>query len=161
MTLDLGSAAEIVASVAICQAAGAIGAAITDTGSSAWYQALEKPWWRPPGWVFGPTWFALYTLLGIAAWMVFRAPGSGSRRRRALGLFAVQLVLNAVWTPLFFGAHRIVAATSLSFAILVLAIATAIAFRRIVRVAGLLLVPYVAWLVYAFSLNAVIAWANA
>lgn len=161
MSLDLGSAAEIVAAVAICQAAGAIGAATTETGSGAWYQALDKPWWQPPGWVFAPVWFALYTLMGIAAWMVFRARGFGSRRRRALGLFAAQLVLNALWTPLFFGAHRIVAAAFLLFAILVLAIATTIAFRRIVRVAGLLLVPYVVWLVYAFALNAAIAWANA
>ncbi len=72
----------------------------------AWYAALVKPAWNPPGWVFGPVWTTLYLLMGTAAWLVWRRGGWGAQRR-PLGWFAAQLALNALWTPLFFGFQRL------------------------------------------------------
>ena len=89
----------LVALVLACHAAGALGALVTD---AAWYRELARPSWAPPGWVFGPVWLTLYTMMGVAAWRVWRTP-SGPARSRALGWFAAQLALNAAWTPVFFG----------------------------------------------------------
>ena len=108
-----------------------------------WYAALQKPSWNPPGWIFGPVWTALYTMMALAAWLVWRQ-GGWDKQRKPLLLFLVQLALNALWTPLFFGWHR----PGLAFAEIVLlwlAIAATIAlFRTVSRTAMLLLVPYLA-----------------
>src|SRR6187455_3253523 len=106
-----------------------------------WYATLKKPSWNPPGWIFGPVWTVLYTMMAVAAWLVWQRGGFVAQRR-SLGLFLVQLALNAAWTPLFFGLHR----PGLAFAEIVclwLAIAaTLVAFRPVSRVAAWLLVPY-------------------
>ena len=120
-----------------------------------WYAELNKPAWNPPGWIFGPVWSALYLSMAVAAWLVWRE-GGWRRQRRALGLFLVQWALNFLWTPLFFGLHR----TGLAFAeilLLWLAIAaTTVAFWRIRKAAGALLVPYLAWVSFAAVLNGVL-----
>ena len=120
-----------------------------------WYAELNKPAWNPPGWIFGPVWSALYLSMAVAAWLVWRE-GGWHRQRRALGLFLAQWALNFLWTPLFFGLHR----TGLAFAeilLLWLAIAaTAVAFWRIRKTAGALLVPYLAWVSFAAVLNGVL-----
>lgn len=142
------------AAVLACEAVGLAGAAVTDPGS-AWYRALEKPPFQPPAWVFGPAWTLLYALMGVAAWRVLRrreAPGA----RRALGLFAAQLALNAAWSPVFFGAHAIGAALAILVALDVLVAATVVAFRRVDRTAAVLLLPYLAWVLFATTLNAAI-----
>lgn len=118
-----------------------------------WYAALDKPPWTPPAWLFGPVWTALYLGMGIAAWGVWQA-GSGAARRRALVVFGIQLGLNALWTPAFFGLHR----PGLGLVVIVLllfAIATTILlFARIRRWTAALLVPYLAWVGFATALNA-------
>ncbi len=120
-----------------------------------WYAELNKPAWNPPGWIFGPVWSALYLSMAVAAWLVWRE-GGWSQQRRVLGLFLVQWTLNFLWTPLFFGLHR----TGLAFAeilLLWLAIAaTTVAFWRIRKAAGVLLVPYLAWVSFAAVLNGVL-----
>ena len=143
----IGLAAWLLASYV---AAGIGGAA--SVGAGSFYTQLVRPDWAPPASVFGPVWTVLYTLMGIAAWLVWRVGGFRAART-ALGLFLVQLALNALWSWLFFGWHL----GALAFAdILVLwasIVATAIAFWRISRPAGALLVPYLLWVGFAAVLN--------
>jgi len=117
-----------------------------------WYAGLEKPSWNPPGWLFGPVWMALYSLMGVAVWTVWRRGGFLANRTPLL-LFLGQLVLNALWTPFFFGFHNpglaLIDILLLWFAI----IATLLAFSRVHRLAGALLVPYLAWVSFASLLN--------
>jgi benzodiazapine receptor len=130
-------------------AAGAVGAAETDDAPS-FYARLSRPPWAPPAWVFGPVWSTLFVLMGVAAWLVWRSPGS---RRTALGLFAVQLVANALWSWLFFAWHRGALAMAEILVLLALIAATGVAFWRIRRVAGLLLLPYLLWVGFASVLT--------
>lgn len=117
-----------------------------------WYATLKKPAWNPPGWIFGPVWSALYTMMAVAAWRVWQLGGWAGQRRPLL-LFLAQLALNALWTPLFFGWHR----AGLAFAEIVLLwlaiAATLIRFSRVSRSAAWLLVPYLAWVSFAAVLN--------
>jgi tryptophan-rich sensory protein len=130
-------------------ATGAVGAAASvDAGS--FYAQLSKPSWAPPAWVFGPVWSALYLLMAVSAWLVWRSPGS---RAVALGLFAAQLAANALWSWLFFAWHRGALAAVEVLVLLALIVATAVAFRRISRLAALLLVPYLVWVGFASVLT--------
>ena len=117
-----------------------------------WYASLKKPSWNPPGWVFGPVWTALYVMMGVAAWLVWKH-GSFTAQRRRLTLFLIQLALNAAWTPLFFGLHQ----PGLAFAEIVLLwvaiLLTIRAFWPVNRVAAGLLAPYLAWVTFASALN--------
>jgi translocator protein len=134
----------------LCQAVGAAGSLVTETG--AWYQSLDRPPWNPPSWVFAPVWIALYAVMAAAAWLIWREP-PGRRRRLALGLFLVQLAANGLWSPLFFGL-RSPGLALLDMAVLLAAlVATIVAFARVQRAAAWLLAPYLAWVLYAASLN--------
>ncbi len=117
-----------------------------------WYASLQKPSWNPPGWIFGPVWTTLYTMMAVAAWMVWRRGGWGKQRKPLL-IFVVQLALNALWTPLFFGLHQ----PGLAFTEIVLLwlaiVATIMVFGPVSRTAMLLLVPYLAWVSFAAALN--------
>ncbi len=118
----------------------------------AWFAALAKPTWNPPNAVFGPVWTVLYTMMGTAAWLVWRRDGfrGGSP---ALVLFLSQLVLNAAWSFLFFGAHRIGYALLDIIALLVLILMLVRRFGQVDRRAGWLMVPYAAWVAFATALN--------
>lgn len=126
-------------------------AAATGTISQpdAWFNALAKPSFMPPTWLFAPVWSVLYFLMAVAAWRVYRIEGV----RTAIVLWVVQLVVNAAWTPLFFGLHRIGCALADIAVLVVLIIATTIAFFRRDRLAGALLVPYLAWVCFATALT--------
>lgn len=117
-----------------------------------WYAGLVKPSWNPPGWLFGPVWTLLYAMMAIAAWQVWREGGWGAQRR-ALGLYLFQWVLNALWTPLFFGLHRPGLAFVEILALNVAVLGTLAAFWRVRRLAGVLLVPYALWVAFAAVLN--------
>lgn len=126
-------------------------------GPDDWFQALKKPTWNPPGWVFGPAWTVLYTLMGISVWLLRREANlSGTGKTSAMRLFWIQLVLNLAWTPIFFGLHQ----PGLAFIEICLlwlaALWTALAFGKISSTAGYLLVPYLAWLSFALVLNGTI-----
>ncbi|WP_089158343.1 TspO/MBR family protein [Micromonospora sp. NBS 11-29] len=129
-------------------AAAAIGG-LGVRGTSAEYRSLEQPAWAPPSWLFGPVWTLLYALIAVAGWLVWRRVGFGP----AIWAWVAQLVLNAAWTPLFFGAGRY----GLAFAeivVLWLAIGVTVAlFRRVSRPATLLMLPYWAWVTFAAALN--------
>jgi benzodiazapine receptor len=116
------------------------------------YLQLQKPSWTPPGYLFGPVWSVLYLSMGVAAWLVWRRAGF-SGARLALTLFVVQLVLNGTWSWIFFGMHK----PGLAFAeILVLwgmILATTLTFWRVNSTAGILFLPYLAWVSFAAILN--------
>jgi tryptophan-rich sensory protein len=137
----------------------AIGLLAQSGYANPWFNALAKPFFMPPGWVFGVAWNILYALLGIALALVLAEPPS-PRRRLALALFFVQLALNYAWPAIFFALHDIALAKWTIFAMAVLAAASAGQFLRIRRSAGLLMIPYLAWLVFAATLNATIGALN-
>jgi tryptophan-rich sensory protein len=130
-------------------AAGAMGAAAS-VDAASFYAQLSKPPWAPPAWVFGPVWSALYALMGVAAWLVWRSPGS---KGAALGLFGAQLAANALWSWLFFAWHRGALAAVEVVVLLALIVATIAAFRRTSSLAALLLVPYLLWVSFAAVLR--------
>lgn len=121
-----------------------------------WYAELSKPSWTPPGWLFGPVWSLLYLLMGISLWLAWQAPASTSERRRALLVFAAQWLLNAAWTPVFFGLQ----APGLAFALIcllwLLLVWNLFLFHGLRPLAAALLVPYWMWISFALLLNGVI-----
>lgn len=145
---------QIAVSVIIAQLAGIIGAFATQSSVGSWYTTLVKPWFTPPNWLFGPAWITLYTLMGIAAWLVWRKGGfSDEGVRVALIAYGVQLLINAAWSPAFFGARSPIAGL-LIIAVLWVAIAVTIyLFSRHSKVAAWLMAPYLAWVTYASALN--------
>lgn len=116
----------------------------------AWYAALRKPRWNPPNAVFAPVWSVLYTMMAVAAWLVWRAVGPGLE----LALFAAQLGLNAAWSWLFFGRHRAGLALADILVLWLAVAATLVAFRQARPLAAWLLLPYLAWVSFAAALNA-------
>lgn len=118
----------------------------------AWYAALAKPAWHPPAWVFAPVWTALYASMGVAAWMVWRQ-GGFAVQRVPLTFFLAQLLLNALWSPLFFGWHKIGLALAEIVLLWCCVLATVTAFWKARRAAGALLLPYLAWVSFAVLLN--------
>jgi tryptophan-rich sensory protein len=144
--------------VALSFVPAAIGAPFPAPG---WYRQLRKPAWSPPSWVFGPVWTLLYALMGVAAWLVAGGGGSSAGRGRAgrgpaLAAFGVQLALNAAWTPIFFGLRRPGLALAEILATLGAVAVTVALFLRERTLAGLLLLPYLAWTSFATLLNAAI-----
>jgi translocator protein len=117
-----------------------------------WYRQLEKPAWTPPGWLFGPVWTALYALMGVAAWLVWRRGGFAAAGP-ALSLFFLQLALNAAWTPAFFGLRRPDLGLLVIVALWLAVVATTVAFWRHRPLAGALLLPYLGWISFAAALN--------
>lgn len=150
--------AGFVVSLLLCYGVAAVGA-VASISARDFYQQLERPVWSPPGSVFGPVWSLLYTLMAVAAWLVWRAGGLYGARR-ALGLFLLQLAWNALWSWLFF-AWRL---GGLAMADIVLLwatlLATIVAFHRWSRPAAWLLAPYLAWVSFAAALNFAVWQAN-
>ena len=132
-------------------AAAAVGAVATSSAGS-FYQQLNRPDWAPPSSIFGPVWTALYVLMGIAAWLVWRERGF-SGARAALSLFLAQLVLNGLWSWLFFAWQRGAWALGEMLLLWVMILATLVAFWRIRPLAGMLLMPYLAWVSFASALT--------
>lgn len=133
-------------------AAAAAGAAAS-VEAGAFYRQLARPDWAPPGWVFAPVWTALYALIGVAAWLVWRAHGFRGARM-ALALFVVQLLANALWTWLFFAWRQGGLAFAEILLLWCLVAATIVAFLRLrARAAALLLLPYLAWVTFASALT--------
>ena len=145
--------------VVVCFSASAVGSFLAFDSVGTWYREIEKPFWTPPSWVFGPVWTALYLMMALAAWRIWRRYGLRNARI-SLGMFALQLIFNALWTPLFFGLHS----PSLAFIdiiiLWVLIIATTILFSKRDRIATILMIPYLLWTSFALALNGAIAWMN-
>ena len=135
---------------------GAADGALTAPAIRGWYLSLLRPPGTPPNWVFGPVWTTLYTMIAVAAWLVWRQPG----HRRALLLWGWQLLANALWTPIFFSLHRIGLALIEVLGLVLLGCLTTAAFVRLSRPAALLMLPYLLWTCYATWLNAGFWWLN-
>lgn len=138
--------------------AGAVGGSITAANIPGWYAGLSPPPGTPPNAIFAPVWTTLYVLMGIAAWLVWRSPALG--QRAALRLWGWQLLLNAAWTPAFFGLHSPRVGLAVLAVLLVLLGLTIRAFHRLRPLAAWLMLPYLLWTCYATYLNAGFAWLN-
>ncbi len=144
--------AGLVFSLVVCLGAGGLGAIATTPEIDGWYKTITKPSWNPPDYVFGPVWTTLFVMMAIAAWLVWRQMGFKAATL-PLSLFGVQLVLNVSWSWIFFGLHQ-PGWAFVEIVILWLAIvATTVVFFRSIRVAGVLMVPYLAWVSFASVLN--------
>ncbi len=147
-------------SILIAQAAGIIGSFFTANSVQTWYLAIARPTWNPPSWVFGPVWITLYTLMGIAAYLIWKKRKS-KEARKALTVYGVQLGLNSLWSILFFGLQNPEAAFAEILILLGMIVATVVLFWRIDKRAGILLLPYLAWVSFASYLNFTIWQLNA
>lgn len=132
-------------------ATAAIGA-VASANAGAFYAQLTRPSWAPPGWLFGPVWSALYALMGVSAWLVWRARGLVGARI-ALILFITQLAANALWSWLFFLWHQGGLAFAEVLILWCLIVATVVSFWRISALATALLMPYLAWVTFASALT--------
>jgi tryptophan-rich sensory protein len=152
----------LLASIALATGIGLLGSLATMSHVEGWYADADTAPWSPPDIVFGPVWTALYLMMAVAAWLVWRRRQDGEVRP-ALVAYIVQLALNAAWTPVFFALYPVlgVPALWLAFGIIVVLIAavifTILRFWPISRLASVLLVPYLAWLIFASSLNVWVA----
>ena len=135
--------------IAVCFAAAAAGARFSP---GEWYENLNRPSWAPPNWLFGPVWTALYLCMALAAWLVTTQEGF-ENAKLPLAVFLLQLCLNALWSWLFFGLHRMDFALADILLLDAAIAATIMLFWRIVPLAGYLLVPYLAWVLFATALN--------
>ena len=145
----------IITVIAIELAGGLSGWLSNSGDGKAWFDALEKPVFLPPGAAFGIVWPILYALLGVALAMILAEPPS-PRKRTALALFFLQLALNFAWSPIFFAGHDIRLAKYVIFIMAVVAGGAAGQFYRLRKPAGLLMIPYLAWLIFAATLNSTI-----
>jgi tryptophan-rich sensory protein len=161
----VASALVLVAFLAIAAAVAVLGSLATTAQVDGWYADAQKAPWTPPNALFGPAWTVLYTLMSVAAWLVWRERDRvpvGS----ALGWYVGQLALNSIWTPVFFALYPVIGTTALwiAFAVIVLldaaVIVTIVRFWRIRRAAAALMIPYLAWILFASSLNLYAALAN-
>jgi len=139
--------------VGISELAGFIGAGFTAAAIPTWYAALEKPSLNPPSWVFGPTWLLLYLLMGIAAYLVWERGWEHIWVRHSIKLFAVQLVLNAAWSIIFFKYQNPGWALVDIVALWIAVVATIGAFAKHSRLAAALMIPYILWVSFATYLN--------
>jgi translocator protein len=143
---------KLVGALVVCQLAGIIGSLFTTPAISGWYETITKPSFNPPNWIFGPVWFTLFILMGIALYLILKKKKSKARTI-ALWLFAAQLILNTLWSIIFFGLQNPLFALIELILLLVVLIFTTIHFWKLNRTAGILLLPYLAWGTFAMVLN--------
>ena len=146
------SAVGLLAAIALCLGAGALGSVFTTPAIPAWYAQLAKPAWTPPNRVFGPVWSLLYLMMAVAAWLVWRR-GGAVPTALPLALFGLQLAFNVAWSALFFGLRMPGAAFAEILVLWGLILATLISFWRVSAPAGWLMLPYQAWVTFAAALN--------
>ena len=142
----------LVVFLVVCFAAAGIGGAVTTPKIATWYATLTKPSWNPPNWIFGPVWSALYFCMAVAAWLVWRQ-GGFLDANVPLALFGVQLALNVLWSCIFFGLERPGFAFGEVLLLWPAIAATMIVFWQRSMIAGILFVPYLAWVSFASFLN--------
>ncbi|MFA6549724.1 MAG: TspO/MBR family protein [Candidatus Margulisiibacteriota bacterium] len=140
-------------------AVGFLGSFVTISNIPTWYAGLNKPFFNPPNWLFGPAWTFLYITMGIAAFLVWKSEPS-SARNTALIFFGIQLLLNAIWTPIFFGAHMLLLAFFELVLLWVFILLTIVKFSTVSLPAAWLLAPYVLWVSFASVLNFSVWWLN-
>jgi len=152
---------KLLISLGVSFTAGAIGSLATTPNIPNWYQTLDKPAFNPPNWVFGPVWTLLYILMGIALYLVWTSPVKQKQTKLIPYVwFGAQLVLNALWSIVFFGLHLTGLGIVVIFALLASILVTARLFWPISRTAAYLLIPYSMWVLFASMLNIAIATLN-
>jgi benzodiazapine receptor len=151
---EMAKIGRLICSVSVCLLTGFLGSLATRNSITNWYAQLSRPSFTPPDWTFGVVWPALYVIMGISAFLIWN---KGLKRRKvkiALGIFVLQLVLNGLWTPIFFGLHLIGVALVEIVILWVAILLTILAFWRVSKTAALLLLPYILWVSFAVVLNA-------
>jgi translocator protein len=146
------SVPKLITSILICQAAGVIGSLFTISAISTWYPTLNQPYFRPPNSLFAPVWTILYTLIGISLYLILIKPLS-KKRTEALKLFALHLVLNALWSIVFFGLHQIFLALVIIIVMVVTLVFIMKKFLSLDSRASGVLFPYLVWISFAMLLN--------
>lgn len=144
---------KLFAAILICWTAGGLGTIFTSSAIPNWYAYLNKPFFSPPNWVFGPVWSTLYTLMGVSAYLIWKKGFKTQKIRNAIYLFGIQLILNAVWSPVFFGVKNLFLALVIIVFMWIYIYKTIIAFAKINKTASYLLYPYLAWVSFATLLN--------
>ncbi len=144
----------LLACLALCLGVGFASGSVTYPEIPPWYASLVKPSWTPPNRAFPLVWNILYGMMGISLWLLWDRGRDAAAKRTALTLFVVQLMLNAAWSPVFFALHQTRAALAIIMMMVIAIAATIVAAWRTQRVAAWLLIPYLAWVLYATSLNA-------
>ena len=144
---------KLTVALVVCELTGVIGAVFTTPAIPVWYATLVKPSFNPPAWIFAPVWTILYTLMGIAVYLVWSKGPKRKEVKIALGIFSVQLILNVLWSFIFFGNQNIGGAFLEIIFLWVAILATIVAFHRISRTAAWILVPYIVWASFAGYLN--------
>lgn len=148
-----GKLGKLFFSLAICQLAGIIGGIFNTVSNFNWYFTINKPFFSPPDWVFGPVWIVLYLIIGIALFLVWTTHSPGSTKQSAMILFFIQLVFNTVWTFFFFYLKNPYLALVDIILLLIFSLLTLWKFYSVNRAAGYLMLPYVLWLGFATVLN--------
>jgi benzodiazapine receptor len=143
----------LVSAIVVCQLAGVVGSLFTVSSIPTWYAGLEKPFFAPPNWLFAPVWIFLYALMGVSLYIVWNQGTSKAAVRTAMYTFGVQLVLNALWSALFFGLESPLLGLVGIVALWVAIVVTIFRFYRVSKKAGLLLLPYIVWVTIATILN--------
>ena len=147
--------------VVICLVVGYVSGMVTRASITTWYPTLIKPSFNPPNWIFAPVWTSLYIMMGIAAGLVWNQITTHKEAvTKALQFFTIQLVLNALWSYLFFGLHNLILATIEVVLLWLMIFETYSQFAKISKTAGYLLLPYLAWVSFASVLTASIWWLN-
>ena len=144
---------KFIISLLIPLAVGGISGFFTTKAIPGWYAQLNKPWFNPPNWLFSPVWTSLYIMMGIALWLVWKSDAPQILKRRAIYLFAAQLVLNFFWSLIFFNLHQIGWALVEIVAMWGMILLSIVAFAKINKAAAWLLVPYISWVSFATILN--------
>ena len=142
-----------ITSIGICLAAGAIGAVFTAGSITTWYAELVKPPFTPPDWIFAPVWTTLYVLMGLSVFLVWLEGFENNEVKAGLGLFAFQLILNVLWSFVFFDQGSILGGLIVILALWFILLFTVLNFFRVSALAGWVLVPYLAWVSFASILN--------
>jgi len=144
---------KLIISIIIVFLAGAVGTVSTLPQITTWYAALPKPAWTPPNWAFGPVWSTLYVLMGIALFLVWRQGLNKKIVRYAILIFAAQLVINVIWSLVFFGTHNIFGGLIMVIILWIAILVNIIVFYMVTKPAGLILIPYLVWVTIAGYLN--------
>lgn len=140
---------KLIISLALPQMVGGISAYFTSTGTGSWYQTIRKPEWNPPDWLFAPVWTALYIMMGIAFYLIWKEPIAIPKKRPAVIFWSLQLSLNFFWSFLFFNQHQIGWSLIEIVGLWLIILITIFLFARIRKVAAWLFVPYISWVTFA------------
>jgi tryptophan-rich sensory protein len=151
--IKLTDIVKLVISIIACQCAGFIGSLFTTPAITTWYATLQKPPFTPPNWLFAPAWITLYLLMGISAFIIWRRGLDNRWVKRALTVFLIQLVLNALWSVAFFGLESPLYGVIVIAALWVAILFTILKFFKISSVAAVLMLPYILWVTFAAVLN--------